>query len=129
MVHTQTTFRLVGDIFDPKEVTARMGVEPTDSHSKGGKMGPRATAAGLTWKNSFWCIELPMREACNLSSDIISVLDMLPVNAAQIANDVHAEADIVVSVISGTDDQPVLSLTHEATHRLASAGISLTLYL
>ena len=129
MADTKVSFRLLGDSFEPRKITARMGVEPTDSHSKGGEMGPRATAAGLAWRSSFWCVELPKGNACTFADDIVVMLDMLPTNAAQIANDAGAEADIVVSIISDADDQPNLFLTHEAARRLAEARIGLTLYL
>jgi Domain of unknown function (DUF4279) len=78
---TNATFRLMGDLIQPNELTILLGIQPNFSHAKGDTFESRAGL--LKHRTGIWALESENKlEATNLEKHLIFLLDKLePVSA------------------------------------------------
>jgi hypothetical protein len=67
----EAQFTLVGDDFDPAEVTRRLGVEPT----RAWRTGDIRRAAGLPYKFSRWLWSAPTVRDGDIEAEVVRILD------------------------------------------------------
>jgi Domain of unknown function (DUF4279) len=73
---TNATFRLMGDLIQPDELTVLLGIQPSFSHAKGDTLESRAGL--LKHRTGIWALESEDKlETTNLEKHLISLLDKL----------------------------------------------------
>ncbi len=60
------SLRIFGDISDLDEITSRLGLEPTNTHRKGDRKGPKSPP----YKHDMWSYEVPISEEEPLAKHI-----------------------------------------------------------
>jgi Domain of unknown function (DUF4279) len=78
---TNATFRLMGDLIHPDELTVLLGIQPSFSHAKGDTLESRAGL--LKHRTGIWALESEDKlETTNLEKHLIFLLDKIePVGA------------------------------------------------
>ena len=73
---TNATFRLMGDLIQPDELTILLGIQPNFSHAKGDTFESRAGL--LKHRTGIWALESENKlETTNLEKHLIFLLDKL----------------------------------------------------
>lgn len=78
MAHVQksvVTLRIGGDDLIPDEITALLGVSPTDAHVKGQELVGRKTGRVRIAKSGMWRLEASDREPEDMEGQIREILD------------------------------------------------------
>ena len=115
-------FRVAGDDLPLAEISAALGIEPTESWRRGdpGKYNPSRPDSG-------WCLHSPMaRSNTNLGAHIEALLPLLKQRSSAIRN--LSERFRTCLVCVGTYDSsasPGLHLSREAVALLASLGMAI----
>jgi hypothetical protein len=73
---TNATFRLMGDLIRPDEITAKLDIQPSFSHAKGDTFESRAGL--LKYRSGMWALESEdALETTNLENHLLFLLDIL----------------------------------------------------
>jgi len=70
------TLRIFGEISNLDEITARLGVHPTNTHCKGDKAGTRSPG----YKHDMWSYTAPLDETESLENHIVAVWSKFKAN-------------------------------------------------
>jgi hypothetical protein len=76
--HSAATLRLFGDDLVPDQVSALLGVVPTEAHAKGEEITSPSTGNVRTAKTGSWRLRASRREPEDLEGQIFEILDALP---------------------------------------------------
>lgn len=76
--HSAATLRLFGDDLVPDEVSALLGVVPTEAHAKGEAITSRSTGNARTSNTGSWLLRASRREPEDLEGQVFEILDALP---------------------------------------------------
>jgi hypothetical protein len=76
--HSAATLRLFGDDLVPGEISALLGVSPTESHAKDETITSRTTVDVRIARTGSWRLRASRREPEDLEGQIFEILDSLP---------------------------------------------------
>ena len=74
---SRVTLRFFSEELDPAELTAVLGMQPTDCYKKG-QTRVLSTGKELIYKRGIWRLEVPDRKPADLEAQIAEVLGYLP---------------------------------------------------
>ena len=121
--HSEATLRFFGEDVVPEEITALLGVAPTESCRKGDDISRRAGVVRLAKRGS-WRLHAERREPENLEAQIVELLEQLPSDSGIWASLSRYKPDVFCGIFMESFNDG-LPLSAKVLLALGERGISL----
>lgn len=125
------SFRVMGDLLDPADVTRLLGIDPSREHKKGDE-NLVVTKKGKTmrfasYKSGLWALESSQDKYSDLEDHLQGFLQLLEPKVIELLKLKYLgfELDFYVSYVFANADQPGICINSDVMKRIGDLGINL----
>lgn len=120
------SFRIAGDALRPDQITATLGLEPTQSGVKGERFSTRHSAVRRT---SFWLLKCPLSDSLPLTEHLEWLLNLFEPKIDLINSVAEGSKIMLLCGFSSENGQGGFTLDAKTLQRIARLGVPLSIDL